>query len=495
MPQGLAIATLLLHVAFAGRYGYFRDELYYMVGGERLAFGYADYAPWTALVAGASRALLGDSLLAIRLLSALAGAATVFATAWMARELGGGRFAQVLAGTTVLFAPLFRITAHMLSPIPFDVLWWTLAFALWLRLLRRDDARLFVAIGVVAGIGLETKPAMLLFGLGLAVGLAATPERRYLKSRPLWLGGALALALYAPNLWWQATHGWPTFAYVAGLGESLAFSNPVGRLANELLLGLHPLSWPIAGAGLVFALRADGRRYRSLGIACAFLYALLLARRGKAYYFAPLHPPLLALGAYALERTALRTRRARTAALAWIAGVGLVALPMALPILPIPALLAYSAALGQTRHGSFTGETQRLPLHFADMLGWPELVAEVARVYDGLDPAQRERTVIFARFFGEAAAIDVLGDAHGLPDARSADMNYYFWGPGETEPETLVLVGVSRERADALCERVELAAVHEQPLALAPEQRVPIRVCSGLRRPLREAWPELRTGF
>lgn len=494
LPLLLALATLLLHLVLGNGYGYFRDELYYMVAGERLAFGYADYPPFIALVAALSRALLGDSLLAIRLLPALAGSATVYLTAWMARELGGGRFAQALAGLVLLTAPLFRITANMLSPIPFDLLWWAAAFALLVRLLHRDEPRLFLWLGVVAGLGLVTKYNMLLFGLGLVLALAATPERRFLRTRPLWLGGGIALAILLPNLLWQYQHDWPSVGYVLGLGRVLLAETPLAQFLNELVLGLNPLSWPILAAGLYFTLRTEeGRRYRVVGWLCLSLYLVLLVLRGKSYYFAPLHPPLLAVGAMVVERKLRRT--AQRAALAVVVCAGLVMLPMALPILPLRAFLVYSALLGQTVHGSFTGETQRLPSHFADMHGWPELVDAVARVYDGLAPEEHARAAIYARYFGEAAAIDILGDARGLPSSISADFNYFYWGPGEPVPDLLVVVGLPAERLERMCGAHEVVAVHTHPYALAPEQTVPISICRALVRPLGEMWPELRSGF
>lgn len=492
---GLAAATVLLHALFGRGYGIFRDEFYYIVAGERLAWGYADFPPLVAGVAALSSRGLGDSLLALRSLPVLAGAFVVFLSAWMTREVGGGARAQLLAGGLVLGAPVMRTTSNLLSPIPFDILWWTLASAVLLRALRRGRPGLLVAVGAISGVGLLTKYNILFFGFTLVVGLVATRERRWFTTPWPWLGGALALAIAAPALVWQAQHGWPSWSYGVRLSSGLA-RVPLAPWLLEVAVGLHPLAWPVAALGADVALRRDeGRAYRAVGVMSVLGIALFALARGKSYYFAPILPPLLAIGATAIERRGRAEGPAPSGRRLLIAmGVAALLLPMALPVLSIDHFLVYSRLLGQSRFGSFTGETQRLPSHFADELGWPELVEEVAAVYRDLEPSDRARAGIYARNFGEAAAIDVLGKPYGLPSSVSADFQYFFWGPDDPAPEILVVVGLGRQRLERLCETPELARVHRHDLALAPEREVPIWICRSLRRPLPELWPSLRTG-
>src|SRR3712207_6036688 len=160
----LALAKLLLHLLSADNYGYFRDELYYMAAGERLDLGYVDFPPFVALVAAFTRWLLGDSLVALRLFPALAGAVVVVLAGLMARELGGGRFAQGLAALATLVAPTFLAMGTFLSMDAFDQLFWVTAVYVLLLILKRDRPRLWLLFGLIVGLGLLTKVTMLFFG-------------------------------------------------------------------------------------------------------------------------------------------------------------------------------------------------------------------------------------------------------------------------------------------------------------------------------------------
>src|SRR5919202_2417181 len=202
----LSLAKLLIHFLTNGHYGYFRDELYYLACGEHLAWGYVDQAPLIAVVARAARALLGDSLFAIRFFPAVAGAALVFVTGLLVRELGGGRFAIVLASACVIVAPAFLALHTRLTMNAFEPLFWTLGAYLVVRALKTGDARLWVWFGVVMGVGLENKHSTLVFGFAVVAGLLLTPARRLFLSKWLWLGGLVALLIFLPNVLWQIAH-------------------------------------------------------------------------------------------------------------------------------------------------------------------------------------------------------------------------------------------------------------------------------------------------
>ena len=223
----LALAKLLLHLLTADDYGYFRDELYYMAAGERLDLGYVDFPPFVAIVAAVTRWLLGDSLLALHLFPVLAGVMVVVLTGLMARELGGGRFAQGMAALATLVAPSFLVMGTFLSMDAFDQLWWVLASYFLLLILKREKPRLWLVFGLVAGLGLLTKITMLYFGFAVFVGLLLTPARRHLLTPWPWLGGVVASAFLLPYVFWQIRHGWPTLEFWADYGEKVDPASPL----------------------------------------------------------------------------------------------------------------------------------------------------------------------------------------------------------------------------------------------------------------------------
>ncbi len=499
----LAGATLLLHLVFNRGYGYFRDEFYYLACGEHLDWGYVDHPPLVALVAKASRAILGDSLPAIRFLPAVASATVVFLTGLLARALGGSRFSQGLAALCVMIAPTYLFIGNYLSMNVFDQLFWTAGAGLLILIIRRDDPRLWIPFGVVAGVGLMNKSSMLFFGFGAAVALVLTPQRRHLRSGWLWGGALVAGAIVLPNILWEVRHGWPT----------LEFMQNAQRLKNyhgsplEFFLGqvveIHPLALPVWLLGLGwFLFGKEGRRYRLLGLAYVAVFLLLAAQRAKAYYLAPIYPMLLAGGAVAIGRFvemppaggAARGRRWLKPAIAGtLAAGGAITAPLVLPILPIETFISYQALFGgaaavkEERHAM-----GRLPQHYADMFGWEEMVATVARVYHGLTPDEQARCAIFTSNYGEAGAIDLLGTKYGLPKAVSGHNSYFLWGPGSRPVEIVITVGEREEDVRKSFTDVTLGETFTNDYVMPYENDMPIYVGRGPRAPLSELWPHTK---
>jgi len=273
----ITLLKLFLHLATNNRllgYGYFRDEFYYLVCAERLAFGYVDLPPLAPFLLSVNRRLVGDSIFALRLLPAVAGAGTVLLAGLMARRLGGGRFAQALAALAVTIAPVHLVINGFFSPNAFEVLLWTASAYILLLLLQRDSLRLWLWVGVIAGLGLQMKHTMALFGLGMLLGLLLTPIRRYLRSKWLWLGGAIAMLIFLPNLIWQVQHDRLSLEFYAHSNLVKNVPTPPGELMLTQILVLHPLTFPIWLAGLYFLLfAADGRPYRMLG----WVYLVILS--------------------------------------------------------------------------------------------------------------------------------------------------------------------------------------------------------------------------
>jgi len=439
----IAAAYVGLQMATSGRYGYFRDELYYLACGDHLAWGYVDHPPVVALVARVSRALFGESLLAIRLLSAVAGGATILLTGRLVRVFGGDAWAEAVAALGVVIAPIFLFLFHILSMNAWDVLLWTAVALTVARIFAEERPSLWVAAGVLIGVGVETKHSMAFFVLGLATGMLLTPARRWLADRFLWSGAAIAAIIVAPHVWWQAAHGWPTleFARNATAHKNEALS-PLAFLVEQILQ-MHPVNVLLLGAGLWFLATARGGRFRPFAWAYLAVFALLVAQRGKPYYISPIYPLMFAAGAAAIgAATARRTRWIRPAMLAAMLVFGAATAPFTLPILPVDLYIRYAAAIGLKPS---SGERQRLgvlPQHYADMFGWDEIVSRVARVYHALPPDEQRSVGIVALNYGDAGAVDLLGPRYGLPlKAISPHNNYWYWGLRGASGEVLIVIG------------------------------------------------------
>jgi len=490
----LGSVCLCLHLAANNQYDVFRDELYFIVCGQHPAFGYVDQPPLIPLIAAASYSMFGTALLPLRFLPALAMAATVALAAEFARSLGGGRFAQTLSGLATLLAPVFLVyglllVTDMLQPLTWLTCSWLLAY-----LIRTRDERAWLAFGAVVGVSLASKYLILFYMAGLSVGVVATPLRRSLLKPWLYGGAALALAMTAPNLWWQAAHGWPfiELGKAGASGKNIALS-PVGYMLQEALL-VGPVSAPLWIAGLWrLATDKSAPGLRAIPIAYAAMAALFVVIHGKAYYLAPIYPTLFAAGAVAFESWLIRPIW-RWRAVAVIAVSGLVTLPMVLPVLPPPQLIAYSRAIGLSPSSSAfeRGAQSPLPQYFADMFGWREMAAKVSAVYQSLPPTDREHAVFFGRNYGEAAALDIYGPALGGPPAISGHNNYYLWGPRGFDGSVVIAVGGDAMWLAKLFEDVEVAGHLDDPYAMPFETNINIYVLRSPRRPLAEAWPALK---
>lgn len=488
---GIAGLRLVLHLATAQGYGIFRDELYYLACASHLDFGYVDHPPLSIALLQAWRTLFGDGLAALRFQPALAGSATVFLTGLIARELGGGRAAQVLAALAAFFTPFSLAVSHFYSLNAFDLLFWTALLLLAVRILRRDEPRLWLWFGVLAGLGLENKYTLGCLGCGLVVGLALTAQRRQLRSSWLWAGGAIAAALFAPHLVWEAAHGSPTLEFIRNAGElKNAPVSPLQFLGGQIVL-VHPLFAPLWGIGL-FALLFSGRfaRVRALGFAYLAILALMMVAQAKVYYLAPFYPVLFAAGCVVLEAFFARRawRFAPAAAAVFIAAAGLIALPMAIPVLPPETFIAYSRAVGVGEPEMERMEKGALPQIYADMFGWRELAEEVARVYHELPEDERARVAVLGRNYGEAGAIDYFGPALGLPHAISPHNSYWLWGTGDWDGGVVIVIGeMPQELLDSFAS-VEKRGHRSCALCQPYESELPISVARGVRVPVSELW-------
>jgi len=486
--------AIWLGAALLPFYGFFIDELYYVACSYRLDWGYVDHPPLSILLLRVSRALLGDGRLALRLPATLAGAATVWLAARLARRLGAGPLGQALAGGGILAAPVFGAFFGFYSMNAYEPLVWLALAAILVELEMRNEPRLWLVFGVVAGIGLENKHTTLIFALGLAVGLLLTPARRHLASRWLWLGGAIAVALLLPNLIWQAAHGWPSLEFYRNADLYKNVPTPPLQVLLQQALFTNPGTVPLWIAGAVFLLRRrEGIDLRHLGwIYVALLAMMLVGQKSRPDRIAGIYPLLLAAGGAALDAAARTPRRRwlRFAAPAWLVAWGLILAPFCLPILPPETLSRYLVLFGgppQMERGE--GKRTPIPQVLADRLGWERLVEDVAAAVDTLTPDERKRAVAFAPAYGPAGAIEWLGRDRGLPPVYCGQNTYYLWGPPPDPVDVAIVLGDDDRHLGELFEQVELAGIHECGMCMPWRNQMPIWIVRGAKVKMKDLWP------
>lgn len=495
----LAGAAFLLEIvpSLLGGYGYFIDELYYVACSERLALGYVDHPPLAPWILAASRAISGDSPAAIRLLPALAIAASVYLTGLMARRMGAGLFGQGLAALAQMTAPVPLILGGFFSMNAFSVLLWTAASLVLVEIARTGEERLWLAFGLIAGIGLLNKHTFVLLGLGLAVGLVSTPERRYLVSRWLWLGAGLSVLLLVPNLWWQAQNGWPSLEFYRNADALKNVPTPPLKVLFDQILLMSPATFPVWLGGVWLCLRsARGKPYRFLGWAfVALVLLLMISQKSRPDRIVGIYPVMFAAGGAWWDSAVrgARLRWARPVLPVLLVVVALVLAPLSLPLLPPSQLGTYASTLGivpQLERGS--GKVSQLPQWFADRFGWPELVAAVAGAADTLEPGERERAVILVPSYGHAGALELLGKEHDLPPVASAHNTYYLWGVGDGPIDVVVAVDYGPDSLSALFEDVRQVGVYRCGICMPWRDNAPIYVARRPKVPFRDHWADFK---
>jgi hypothetical protein len=491
---GLAAAKFLFHLLIANRYGMFRDELYYLACGEHLDWGYVDQPPLIALVAWIARHLFGDWLIGLRFIPALAGAATIWLTGKFTREMGGGAFAQGLAALSVIAVPIFLVMHHWLTMNAFEPLIWIGGAWCIVRAINRDGARYWIWFGLLAGLGMENKYTTALFVFGIVVGLLLTRERRFIARPQLWIGAAIALSIFLPNLIWLVRHDFPFLELMHNIRQTHrdVVRGPVSFVLDQAMI-VNPVLFPLWAGGLAWLLFAsNGRRFRILGIAYLVMLVTFIALRGKNYYIASFYPILLAVGAIAFEKmTATKWQWSRAIYAILIAGSTITLAPTVSPILSPEKSIAYQKAIGLEPPKTENQPTGPLPQYFADEFGWENMARETARIYNSLAPDERARTAIFANSYGQVGAIDFFGPRFGLPKSICNHQSYWLWGPRDYDGGTVIVLGSDGTGDRKHFARVEVAGRVEHPYSRRDEH-FDIFLCRGLNGDLRKGWSKMK---
>jgi 4-amino-4-deoxy-L-arabinose transferase-like glycosyltransferase len=470
----VAAAFVLLELAVSWRYGFHRDELYFIAAGRRLGFGYVDQPPLAPLLTRVGILLFGVSPTAIRIAPALAGGGVVVMGGLTARALGGRVAAQVLAGVAVACAPVTLAAAHLANTTIYDLLAWSAIVLLVIVAVNGGRPSLWLAVGVVAGVGLENKdlPLLLLGALGL--GLVLTGRWRALVNRWVLAGALAALLLWLPNLLWQAAHGWPELAMSRALRAEHSTASDYATVLPAQLLYIGFASVPLAAIGLARLWRTRELRFLALAVAVVVAFVVVDVP-GRAYYTDGLMPVVFAAGAVSIERSRRRIGRWLAAPIVFAA----VMLVLVLPVLPV-------TALGQM------GFMHKLNYDQGEEVGWQQLTATVSRVYESLPPGQRRTASIFTANYGEASAIALYGRALGLPPPLSGHNNYWLWGPGRQPDGTVIAVGTGQSLAPYFRSCVTATTFRSPHNVNNDENGTVISTCTGPRAPWPALWSYLR---
>lgn len=479
-----------------GRYGYFRDELYFIATSDHLALGYVDFAPLSSLLLRIVRSIFGTSLHALRLLPALAFGGNLLLTGLIVRELGGKRFAMFLACGSILLTPAFVGETTRYSMNAFEPLYWMGCVYVLLLAVNRNQPKLLLWCGVLLGLGLENKHSTVFFIFALVAGLALTQFRRLLRSKWFWIAVGITVLLAMPNFIWQVRHGYPTYVDLSNVKKMHKnVELPPLPFVKQQIMRMNPLAVVVWVGGLWFLMfHRDGRRYRALGVIYLAFLLIMMTLKAKDYYLTPIYPMLFAAGAVFWELLTQERRKLRWLRVALpllIFGLGIALLPLTLPILPPQQIAPYLEKFGLNKSKTEVAHSGPLPQHFSDEFGWPEMVQAVAQVYNALPPEERSKTGILAGNYGEAGAVDFFGARYGLPKSISAHQNYYYWGPRQYTGESLILLQWDREDAGGWCRS------YDEGPTLAPqwgmsEEHFTIWLCHGLKRPLPQVWDRLK---
>lgn len=466
----VAAGVVVLLLVVSSRYGFHRDELYFVAAGRRLAWGFVDQPPLTPLIARLADVLpgvVGPPVL--RIVPACSAGAVVVLAALLAQRFGGGRRAIVLAAVFTAVAGFFLGVGHLLSTTTFDVLVWAIVIVLVAALIDGADPKLWLGVGAALGIGMLNKFTVVAVVVGLGIGLLLTPQRRILRTP--WLAGGVVLAVLisSPTLLWQATNDWPQVEMSQAISGR---DGPADYLLIQIAIMSLFLIIPVVAGWWRLMFDADDRRWRTFPIAFVALFVAFLVTGGKGYYVAPLYLPLLAAGALWFADLAVGTRRSLGVLIALGAALGLF---LALPIVPPASVGAFNEVNGEL------GETY----------GWPELVDQVEAVYLAIPQPRRSEAVIFTSNYGQAGAIEILGDGR-LPQPVSGHNSYWSWGTSESTGP-IIGVGWVDESLRRICPQIDRVGTITNPAGLGnDEYGTALWLCADPTFPLAEIWEDVR---
>lgn len=493
-----AVVKFAIHMLTAQNYGYFCDELYTIAMSKHLAFGYVDLPPLVPALAALSRAIFGESLLGYHILPALAGSATLVFVCLITKELGGKRFAIGLSALGFLIAPVWLTMNSFFAYDGFDQLILAIFLYVLVKLIKTENKKLWISLGIIAGIAFMTKATIIFFGPGFVAALLIFKYRKHLLTRWPWIGLGAFLIVLSPYITWEYLNNLPTIEYWTMYGSSRVFNASLPEYLLNIVILLNPALFPIIAIGLFRIFKpTENRNYGYLGIMFLVTLAVMFALKAKTYMLADLFIPLIAAGSIFIEEKVLNRSRLKwlkTTVVSILLVGGVLVAPLSLPLLPPNLLAAYSNITGLINKSVKMDNLPKtnFPQTIADRFGWDNLVKTVAEVYNGLSPDEQKDCGIFAGWFGSAGAIDLLGPQYGLPHAVSGHLTYYLWGPGDNSWDVMIYVGGDYTMAKYFFEEVTVKATVISDYTMPYNTNLPILVCRSPKMPVDKIWEQLK---
>jgi hypothetical protein len=492
-----AAVKLIIHILTASNYGYFCDELYAIAMSKHLAFGYVDLPPLAPALIALSRLIFGESLFAIHIFPALAGSATLVFVCLITRELGGKLFATGLSALAFIITPFWLIMNSFFGYDSIDQLVLAIFLFALVRLIRTENRKLWIALGLIGGIACLTKTTILFLGPGFIVALLFSKLRKHLLSPWPWLALGTFLAVLSPYLLWEYFNKWPTLEYWVNYHNSLLYRASVPQYLLNIFMTMNPILFPLLLIGLYRIFRPIGdRNYGFFGIMFLTTLVFLFSLKAKCFMLIELFVPIIAVGSVFVEDRLSGSgwkKTMRIAALSCLLAAGVIVAPSALPMLPPNLLTSYAKVFGFLYKSVKNDSHPKtdFPQEFANRFGWDNLVRTVAGVYDGLPQGEKEKCGIWADWFGPAGAIDLFGPRYGLPHAVSGNLTYYLWGPGKSW-DVMIFVTSAPTVFIPYFQDVQYATTVVSEYTMPYNTNLPVYVMRKPRMSADKIWPRLK---
>ena len=484
----LAAVRLIIHLLTNNQYGFHRDALAFLDNGQHLAWGYIAYPPLTPFIGRIGLELFGLSLVGIKSLAALAQCAGMVLTGLMVKELGGGRWAQVVAAIAATISIMSLMMSTLFQYISFDYLWWVLTIYFFIRLLKTNNPRWWLGVGCGFGLGMMTKYTMLYLVAAIVITVLFTQLRSHLKSPWLWAGVGLSLLIFLPNLIWQIQHQFASIEFLTAIrARDIQIGRADGFFSQQLYVNLNPLTLPLFLSGIYyFFFTSSGSRYRAVGWLFILVLVLFGLSRGRFYYAAPVYPMILAGGAVLAEQWLTnqlsQQQRLANQLLGGLLIVGaIVGVVLALPVAPI--------------NSAIWDVTSDVHDNFVEQVGWEEMTQKVAAIYNA-EVEKRPSLGIIAGNYGEAGALNLYGPSYGLPTAISPVNSYWNRGFGENPPEAAIALGFTKSALETYFGGCTVVGKNDNAFGVFNEESrfsPDIYLCEDLREPWEQIWPKIRS--
>ncbi len=489
-----AVAKFGIHMINARSYGFFFDELYTIALSRHLAFGYVDLPPLVPALVALSRALLGESLFALRIVPALAGSGTLIFVCLITKEFGGKIYAVMLSALVFMFVPLWLSVDSIFCYDSIDQLILAGFLYMLVRYLQSGNRKLWILLGFLAGLACLTKMTILFLGPGFLAALLLTKYRKDLLTPWPWLGAGLCLLMVSPYLLWEVANQWPTLEYWTAYGTNRLYEASLSQYFMNVLVYMNAFFLPLWIFGLYRIFRPlNGVNYGFLALLFLFTLAFMFYLHASARMLAELFIPLIAASAVFVEELLTGARWKswmRTLPVVYLLSAGIFVLPTSLPILPIESVynLPRSVKFWYQSIREFNSDSGYAPIMLTGRVGWESFVQDVAEVYDQLPPEERAVAGIYADWYPTAGAIDMYGPQYGLPHAVSGSLTYYLWGPGDTFWDVMIIIVNRSNYLSMFFDECEQSAIVGDDL----QNQLYVYVCKNPNLPVDVIWPNLK---